>query len=74
MAEAYRSMMDITGATSTAAEAALIASVPSRQPRFLVFHCLSDLLSTDAFGDAIARSLASGEEVGGGKSELLPHP
>jgi hypothetical protein len=31
-------MMDIIGAMSTAAEAALMASAPSRRARFLVFH------------------------------------
>lgn len=34
----YRSIMEITGATSTAAEAALTRSAPSRRPMFLVFH------------------------------------
>lgn len=34
----YRSIIEITGATSTAAEAALTRSAPSRRPRFLVFH------------------------------------
>lgn len=31
-------MIEITGATSTAAAAALTRSAPSRRPRFLVFH------------------------------------
>lgn len=38
-------MIDITGATITAAVAALAKSVPSRRPKFLVFHRLAAVSS-----------------------------
>jgi hypothetical protein len=60
---AYRSMMDIIGATSTAAEAAPRKSAPSRSPRFLVFHfevvSLPVLGSVAITGDGRARGAAA---------------
>jgi hypothetical protein len=47
-------MMDIMGATSTAAEAALTRSAPSRSARFLVFH--SDVWLLPAFGSEAAEA------------------
>lgn len=53
-----RSIMAITGATSTAAEAALTKSAPSRRPRFFVFHfdvvVLVAVVSSTAFVMAVA--------------------
>jgi hypothetical protein len=49
-------MMDIIGATSTAAEAALMRSAPSRRARFLVFHFAVVLLpELGSFGAGTGR-------------------
>lgn len=48
MIKTYRSIIEMTGATSTAAAAALTRSAPSRRPRFLVFHF--DVVLVEAVG------------------------
>lgn len=58
----YRSMMEITGATNPAAQAAATASVPKRRPRFSVFHFLRTLCGISVSGLAgmgLVRSGAS---------------
>ncbi len=52
-------MMDITGATMMAAEAALTKSAPNLQPRFLVFRFLGPGPSVLTVGAAIANGLTS---------------
>lgn len=62
---AYRSMMDIIGATSTPAEAAARKSAPRRRPRFLVFHFEAVLLpvlgSVAITGDGRARGAVAAD-------------
>jgi len=55
-------MMEMIGATSTAADAALMASAPRRRPRFLVFHC--DVSMLGALG--VAMGSDGGVGRGGG--------
>jgi len=59
---AYRSMMEMMGATSTAAEAALTMSAPSRHERFLVFHW--EDFSMAAAATAVALGFATAAREG----------
>jgi hypothetical protein len=61
----YLSIIVIIGAADAAAEAALIASTPNLNPRFLVFHFRGIVTAFSTFDDTTVAELGSIAEIGG---------
>jgi hypothetical protein len=61
----YLSIIVIIGAADAAAEAALIASTPNLNPRFLVFHFRDIVTAFSTFDDTTVAELGSIAEIGG---------
>jgi hypothetical protein len=51
-------MIEITGATKTAAQAAPVASAASRHARFLVFHFCTDATGCFSVGVVVAKEVS----------------